>query len=214
MGKFGYSYPPGAAGDPSAPYNQEETPDNCIVENVFTPFADGPHAAYLKLRDLGISLGVTLQYMHQEPTIDPDRCHEYMVTETYWNDDLKQWGTWRDLEHEHGAYVTDVRVGIGVRALAHDFLETDGNKFIKDFWGAVRLMQDHAQFVVGKRWAHRYVVTATALVDESALHWDDHEVDDVYDFTAFSEEHALDLFHETVPIKMLEDFEISVSRVP
>ena len=30
MGKFGWSYPPGAAGDPNAPYNQEYDDEHCV----------------------------------------------------------------------------------------------------------------------------------------------------------------------------------------
>lgn len=31
MSKLGWSYPAGAENDPSAPYNQEESPDACLV---------------------------------------------------------------------------------------------------------------------------------------------------------------------------------------
>lgn len=43
-GKFGWSYPPGAATDPSAPYNQPDTPvftcDDCGTDHPITECRD------------------------------------------------------------------------------------------------------------------------------------------------------------------------------
>lgn len=36
MGKFGWSYPPGAANDPHAPYNEEYYDDSVAWENMLT----------------------------------------------------------------------------------------------------------------------------------------------------------------------------------
>jgi hypothetical protein len=58
-----------------------------------------------------------------------------------------------------------------------------------------------------------YVVTARAVVEE----WDLHDLDDGvagnYRFTATGEGDALDQFHSTVPVKVLEDFEFEAAPI-
>lgn len=61
MGKFGWSYPPGAASDPGAPWNQEEGPcavcgsavDHCICPVCPVCGAQGDPACYDALEGRG-----------------------------------------------------------------------------------------------------------------------------------------------------------------
>lgn len=59
---------------------------------------------------------------------------------------------------------------------------------------------------------HRvYKVAVEKVIAFGRLHDLDKDVEDSYMISASSEEDALDQFHNTVPIKMLEDFEISAA---
>ena len=55
-----------------------------------------------------------------------------------------------------------------------------------------------------------YTVTAEKVVAFGNVHALDEDVEGDYPFIAISEEDALDQFHSTIPIKMLEDFDITV----
>ncbi len=61
----------------------------------------------------------------------------------------------------------------------------------------------------------QYKVTAKALVPNKELHQYDREerVAGSYEYKALSEDDALDQFHDHVPIKMLDDFEITVKQI-
>jgi len=55
-----------------------------------------------------------------------------------------------------------------------------------------------------------YKVTVEKVVAFGNVHDLDRDVEGDYPFIATSEEDALDQFHDTIPIKMLEDFDITV----
>jgi len=59
-----------------------------------------------------------------------------------------------------------------------------------------------------------YCVTARPLVQTEDLNDLDFEVEGDYEFNAIDREAALDLFHGTVPIKVLDDFDIYCDPVP
>ena len=87
----------------------DETEDNLIVEAAFADYA-GLYDLYrstYKYTACGPSVGATLRYW-QEPAApaepdDPGR----EVTKTFYCDDLRQWGTWRDLQ-DAGAVVVAI----------------------------------------------------------------------------------------------------------
>ena len=58
----------------------------------------------------------------------------------------------------------------------------------------------------------RWIITVKPLVKE--IHSMDFEVEGSYIRHAPTEEQVLDWFHSTVPIKVLEDFDISVEEHP
>ena len=58
----------------------------------------------------------------------------------------------------------------------------------------------------------RYKVTATKMVAFGRLHELDEDVPGNYFYDAINSEDALDQFHLSVPIKVLEDFEIDVEE--
>ena len=55
-------------------------------------------------------------------------------------------------------------------------------------------------------------MTATKKVDFGSLHELDEDVPGNYFYDAINSEDALDQFHLSVPIKVLEDFEIDVEE--
>lgn len=69
--------------------------------------------------------------------------------------------------------------------------------------GALSYVPDREEEVT-----HKYKVAAVPVTD--LLHSLDCDVAGVYFFDAVGSEEALDQFHGTVPIKVLEDFEIDV----
>ncbi|MCK4515187.1 MAG: hypothetical protein KAU31_08015 [Spirochaetaceae bacterium] len=58
----------------------------------------------------------------------------------------------------------------------------------------------------------RYKVAAVKLVAFGRVHELDEGVEGCYFYNAIDEEDALDQFHSSVPIKVLEDFEIDVEE--
>jgi len=58
----------------------------------------------------------------------------------------------------------------------------------------------------------RYKVTATKMVAFGRVHELDEDVPGNYFYDAINSEDALDQFHLSVPIKVLEDFEIDVEE--
>ncbi len=59
-----------------------------------------------------------------------------------------------------------------------------------------------------------YKVIVQKVIAFGRLHDLDRDAEGDYVYTAISEEDALDQFHFTVPIKVLEDFEISAVVIP
>lgn len=59
-----------------------------------------------------------------------------------------------------------------------------------------------------------YKVIVQKMVAFGRVHELDEDVEGTYPYTAISEDDALDQFHSTVPIKMLEDFEITAVEIP
>jgi hypothetical protein len=59
-----------------------------------------------------------------------------------------------------------------------------------------------------------YKVIVSKVVAFGRLHELDEDAEGDYVYAAISEEDALDQFHFTVPIKVLEDFEISAVVIP
>ena len=57
---------------------------------------------------------------------------------------------------------------------------------------------------------YRYKVAAIKVVAFGRVHELDESVEGCYFYDAINEEDALDQFHDTIPIKVLEDFEIDV----
>ena len=112
MNKFGSSYPPGAANDPFAPYNQEEQPDNSVVEAAFSD-RDGPGEVYrvtYKYVDCGPSVGFRFQFTESVPPdgID-DWGGEHVVERWVYCDDLYKFGTWKDVA-SRGELITGISV--------------------------------------------------------------------------------------------------------
>lgn len=111
MGKFGWSYPPGAANDPSAPYNQTETePDNEIVKEAFEE-QSGPWAVYrvaYKYCDCGPSIGFLITTWETDDS--PDACADRQVSKWIYCDSLRALGTWKDMD-DAGALITAISVG-------------------------------------------------------------------------------------------------------
>jgi hypothetical protein len=75
MGKFGWSYPPGAANDPHAPYNQSEDPSWYVTatrnaESIFRYFGaknwGQVYRALYKGTDCGVSIGIKLESENDE----------------------------------------------------------------------------------------------------------------------------------------------------
>ena len=58
-----------------------------------------------------------------------------------------------------------------------------------------------------------YKVSVEKVVAFGNVHDLDEDVEGDYPFIATSEEDALDQFHSTIPIKMLEDFDITVESI-
>ncbi len=58
-----------------------------------------------------------------------------------------------------------------------------------------------------------YKVTVQKMIAFGHVHELDEHIEGEYPFCALDEEDALDQFHSTVPVKVLEDFDISVEEV-
>ena len=108
MSIFGSSYPPGAASDPFAPYNQEEQPDNSVVEAAFVD-RDGPGEVYrvtYKYVDCGPSVGFRFQFTESVP---PDGIDDWGGERWVYCDDLYKFGTWKDVA-SRGELITGISV--------------------------------------------------------------------------------------------------------
>lgn len=60
---------------------------------------------------------------------------------------------------------------------------------------------------------HPYKVTVQKMIAFGRVHELDEHIEGEYPFCAIDEEDALDQFHLTVPVKVLEDFEITAEPV-
>jgi hypothetical protein len=112
MGVFGWSYPPGAASDPFAPYNEQEQPNIESIKEAW-PDAEGLFDVYrqtYKATGCGPTIGFLVNYIE---VIPPDGFSDFggEIERANWfyNDDLKQFGTWKVME-EQGIYVSGVSV--------------------------------------------------------------------------------------------------------
>jgi hypothetical protein len=115
MGIFGWSLPPGAAGDPYAPYNEEEEMDNSTLEQAFGDYEGlgQIYRAYYKYTDCGPSMGANVSQWVQEdgeePVYEQGPDGEYSQVGTsrfsgskqelrwYYCEDLYKLGTWEDM---------------------------------------------------------------------------------------------------------------------
>ena len=148
MGIFGWSYPPGAANDPFAPYNQQEEVNIEGVKEAFSDFF-GPYDVYrstYKATDSGPMIGFLVHYIE---VIPPDGFSDYggEVARAKWfyGDDLRQFGTWKDMEG-NGIYVTAVSVSsivegsdaeVPATVIDIDPFEQDGEELKTAFYAAV-----------------------------------------------------------------------------
>ncbi|MGI9569614.1 MAG: hypothetical protein ACR2PH_07745 [Desulfobulbia bacterium] len=113
MSKFGWSYPAGAANDPNAPYNQEEILDNSFLEKAFEDYEglfDIYHSIY-KYGSCGHTIGFTLYgvFVEDNGESGPAGYGGIEENKTFYCDDLRQFGIWKDLR-EYGFYVSEISV--------------------------------------------------------------------------------------------------------
>lgn len=114
MGIFGWSYPPGAANDPFAPYNMIEQHDNSIVEEAFSDY-DSLAALYrsaYKYTACGPSIGAQVHFYYEE-IAGTGPCagepFEKEVVEWFYCDQLRKLGTWKEMK-ERGMLVLSLCV--------------------------------------------------------------------------------------------------------
>lgn len=126
MGIFGWSLPPGCGTLPGEEYDQLTNED---VEQAFANY-EGPWDLYrqtYKYVACGPMVGFTIAY-YIEPT-DKDPGQD--VTKTFYGDDLRLWGTWKDLA-EQGALIVAIGVSSIVEGVDWDVpyreVETDPDK--------------------------------------------------------------------------------------
>lgn len=108
MGIFGWSYPPGAAGDPYAPYNMEEQPSNDTVEEAFADY-DSPGEVYR----------VTYKYTGCGPSVGFQITNVDGKARWVYCDSLYPLGTWADLR-KRGDLITGICVGSIVEGVDFD----------------------------------------------------------------------------------------------
>jgi hypothetical protein len=113
MSKFGWSYPAGAANDPSAPYNAEDEMDNSSVEEAFEDY-EGPYDVYRTTYKYGIghTIGFAITGVFEEDNGEwgPAATGGIEESKTFYCDDLRKLGTWKDLR-ENGFYISEISVG-------------------------------------------------------------------------------------------------------
>lgn len=135
MGKFGWSYPPGAANDPNAPWNQEEIEDNSDFEEQFANF-DSLFALYrgiYKHTPCGPTLGVRIWIGPKDEPV------------TYYGDDLRKLGTFKDMRKSGDLimelYVTSIVEGVDygtdTYSVEWDPCNVEPKELCKQFWKAV-----------------------------------------------------------------------------
>jgi hypothetical protein len=163
MGIFGWSYPPGAANDPFAPYNEQEQPNIESIKEAW-PDANGLYQVYrqtYKNTACGPTIGFLVNYIE---VIPPDGMSdvggEIERAKWFYNDELMQFGTWKVME-EQGIYVSGVSVSSIVEGseaevpaieIDIDPYTQDPEELVKAFDAAVRSVDKQADMLFrGKR---------------------------------------------------------------
>ncbi len=135
MSKFGWSYPPGAAGDPNAPWNQEEIEDNTDFEEQFADF-DSLFALYrgiYKHTPCGPTLGVRVWIGPKDEPV------------TYYGDDLIKLGSLKEMRKSGdlimALYVSSIVEGVDQTTQTYivewDPCSVEPVELRKQFWKAV-----------------------------------------------------------------------------
>lgn len=134
MGKFGWSYPAGAASDPNAPYNQGDIEDNSAVEKALEDYS-GPYDVYrstYKYTPCGPTVGFTFYAEYGQDNGEPGPASTYEPPEnrTFYCDDLRQFGSWADLR-EQGLLITEMSVSSIVEGevTSTHYVDCDGFTF-------------------------------------------------------------------------------------
>ena len=143
MSNFGWSYPAGAANDPNAPYNQDEMPDNQSIKEAFADYID-PYDLYRKVYKYGScghSIGFAIYGVWEDA--DPE-AYDPAETRNFYCDDLRQFGTWQDMEND-GYYIMGIYVGSIVEGVDQDCetlyvdwaqCDKEPDELAKEFWSA------------------------------------------------------------------------------
>lgn len=91
-------------------------------------------------------------------------------------------------------------------------LPDEQGQLVRDVW---HLAHDMKRHIVEEpvRSGHPYKVTVQKMIAFGRVHELDEHIEGEYPFCAINEEDALDQFHLTVPVKVLEDFAITAEPV-
>ncbi len=141
---FGWSYPPGAANDPNAPWNQEEVPDNESLKEAFSHYTSlcDLYSQTYRATSCGPTIGARIFYYGDEGE---------EVTEDVYCSDLRKW-SWEYLD-SMGAIVTHLIVssiveGVEQTTMTHkvccDCFQYDPEDIRKMFWEAVDAVNKEA----------------------------------------------------------------------
>lgn len=141
MSTFGWSYPPGAANDPFAPYNMEDPEDNEALKDALADF-ESPYELYRAVYK-GTSCGPSVGFCcYFDEGTDPDG-YPAMVSRWYYCDSLRELGTWEDMDRK-GMLVTTIAVSSiveGVEATTQtrmvELRDLEPSDIAERFWQAV-----------------------------------------------------------------------------
>lgn len=138
MGIFGWSYPPGAASDPYAPYNQDDDPSNEVCEEAFADYESlyDLYRAVYKGTDCGASIGVTVE--------DPEGNRK-----TVYCDRLRELGTWDDMNKQGllivAFSISSIVEGVDEGTSTHTIeVGDDSDKLSATFWEAIEAVENEA----------------------------------------------------------------------
>ncbi len=149
MSKFGWSYPAGAENDPFAPYNDTETeepPSNEMLKKAF-PYNGlyEIYRSYYKYTACGVTVGALVEY---EEEIE-DGFGSYAQTKQRWVycDDLRDFGTWDDLNHLVLALsVSSIVEGVDETTETHEIsTQQEPETLRKEFDAAVKQTEAEAE---------------------------------------------------------------------
>ena len=155
MSKLGWSYPPGAASDPYAPYNMEEEPDNADFEGQFGAFTSlyNLYRSIYKTVACGPSIGALIGYWEEvEPNGFTDYPDPEYVTKWFYCSDLAKLGTLKDMR-ERGELILALSVSSIVEGVDWETqtrevewrpFEVEPEELRYEFWNAVRLVDEEA----------------------------------------------------------------------